>query len=328
MLLVVTNKTDLACDYLILRLKEKHIPFTRLNTEDFGAKYGVDLSIRAGRPDFTIRFSHGVTLTPAMIDAVYFRQPIAPEPPEDLCAPDRAFAKQEIGEQLRSLWRFIDHRKWINHPRNLWLASNKLEQLSVANTIGFTTPDTLVTCSRQSLTTFFARHDHQVIGKAVKHGFSYHDDTATLATTQRLGSSYLDRFTDYAVVPMIYQNEVPKIFDVRVTIVGDDVFATAIHSQVYRETEVDWRSMTACDITLHHQRIALPPAVTDSCRQMTRHFDLKYSAIDLVLGTDGVFYFLEMNPNGQWAWIEQETGYPIRDALIRCMGYNDAVEFG
>ena len=323
MLLVVTNKTDLASDFLILRLKEKRIPFMRLNTEDLGSKYEVDLHFSGGRTNFTIRFSAGATLTPNLIDAVYFRQPIAPDPPENIAPSDRAFAKRELGEHLRSLWRLIDSRKWVNHPRNLWLASNKPEQLSVANTIGFTTPATVVTCSAESLATFFAQHDHQVVCKAVKHGFTYQGDTATVATTQRLDANFLQRFEEYASVPMIYQEEITKIFDLRVTVVGDDVFATAIHSQTYPETEVDWRTMTTCDISLQHERVVLPPIIADRCRRMTRHFHLNYSAIDLVLGTDGRYYFLEMNPNGQWVWIEQETGYPIRDALIRCMGYEN-----
>lgn len=321
MLLVVTNKTDLASDYLILRLKEKCIPFTRLNTEDLGSKYEVDLYLTGGHANFTIRFSDGVALTANSVDAVYFRQPIAPDPPENIALSDRDFAKRELGEQLRSLWRFIDNRKWINHPRNLWLASNKMEQLSIADAIGFATPDTLVTCSRESLTPFFVQHDHRVVCKAVKHGFTYQGDTATIATTQRLGADFLRNLEDYAALPMIYQEEVEKIVDLRVTVVGDDVFATAIHSQQYPETEIDWRTATACAISLQHERVVLPSMIADRCRQITKHYDLKYSAIDLVLGTDGTYFFLEMNPNGQWAWIERETGYPIRDALITCMGY-------
>lgn len=100
-------------------------------------------------------------------------------------------------------------------------------------------------------------------------------------------------------------------------------FATAIHSQDYAETEVDWRAWDLCDFSLRHEPIELPNRIAVSCQSITAHYGLSYSAIDLVLGQDGTYYFLEMNPNGQWAWIEHKTGYPIRDALIDRMGYQN-----
>ena len=321
MLLVVTNKTDLACDYLILRLREKDISFTRLNTEDFGLQYEIDLSIAKERADFVVSFSSGKALTSKMIKAVYFRQPILPDPPSDVAPSDRDFAKREIGEHLRSLWRLIEQEKWINHPRNLWLATNKIEQLSIAKEIGFVIPETFVTRSIDLVKKFFSKHHGRVVCKAVKHGFTYRENTATVAMTQRIDRRYLKQADAFASIPMIYQNEIIKIFDIRVIVVGDSVFATAIYSQEHTETEVDWRAWDACDFDLRHESITLPKFVSDCCLKITRYFNLKYSAIDLILGKDGIYYFLEMNPNGQWAWIEQKVDHPIRDTLIQCMGY-------
>lgn len=324
MLLVVTNKTDLASDYLIIRLKERCIPFARLNTEDLGSRFSVDISITRGEEDFEIRFSDGRTITRNNVMAVYLRQPLGPMPPDDVAPSDRDFVKREMAELLRSLWRLIDRDKWFNHPGHLWLASNKVEQLSIASSIGFAFPETLVSGSKESVTAFFADHDGRVICKAVKHGFTRDGNTAIVAGTQRIDDQFINSFSDFALVPMIYQREIPKTFDVRVTVVGNNVFATAIHSQEFTETEVDWRVWDIGNFDLKHERITLPKTVADNCRRITRHFSLRYSAIDLVLGKDDEFYFLEMNPNGQWAWIERKTGYPIRDAIIRCMGFCNA----
>jgi hypothetical protein len=43
--------------------------------------------------------------------------------------------------------------------------------------------------------------------------------------------------------------------------------------------------------------------------------NLRFSAIDLVLDPSGDYWFLELNPNGQWAWIEARTGLPISEAI-------------
>lgn len=320
MLLVVTNKSDLACDYLILRLKERRVPFVRLNTEDLGSRFDVDIHLTNAATGFTIDFPNGPTLTRDSVNAVYFRQPLAPPFPLGTAESDREFIRAEMREVLRSLWRLIDEDKWLNHPRRLWLASNKIEQLAVAAALRLRVPESIVTCTSHSAKQFFSKHNGHVICKAVKHGFTQYENRVTVATTQRVDGEFLERFNDYAVTPMIYQREIFKSFDVRVIVVCDEVFATAIHSQKHNETEVDWRVWDAVDFDLDHEPIRLPDIIADRCRRITRHFGLKYSAIDLAHGRDGNYYFFEMNPNGQWAWIERKTGFRIRDALIRSMG--------
>lgn len=320
MLLVVTNKTDLACDYLILRLKERRVPFVRLNTEDLGTRFGVDISLTGDATGFKVQFSDGRALTTDSIRAVYFRQPIAPAAPVGTADSDREFVRAEMREVLRSLWRLIDEEKWLNHPRRLWLASNKIEQLSVAAALGLRVPESLVTCSAHSARGFFSEHNGHVVCKAVKHGFTQSENTVTVATTQRIGNEFFEHFEEYAAVPMIYQREILKAFDIRVIVVCDEVYATAIHSQDHSETEVDWRVWDAYDFDLQHEPITLPESIATGCRRITRHFGLKYSAIDLARGRDGNYYFFEMNPNGQWAWLERKVGFQIRDALIRGMG--------
>ena len=321
MLLVVTNKTDLACDYLILYLNDRHIPFVRINTEDLDRSFSLDLTVDADGADFLLSPQGHSMLTPNDVDGVYFRQPRPPQLPRDIAPSDREFARREAAETLRSLWRLIDARKWVNHPKNLWLASNKVEQLCVARELGMKIPETIVTSTLSSVRAFMDRHEGKLICKAVKHGFMHGETHTKLAPTQRIGPAFLESFDDFAAVPMIYQREISKAFDVRVTVVGDEVFATAIHSQAHRETEVDWRVWDLCDFDLEHERITLPDEVADNCVRATAYYGLRYSAIDLAHGTDGEYYFLELNPNGQWAWIERQTGQPIRRALTACMGY-------
>ncbi len=325
MLLIVTNKTDLACDYLILRLKERGIPFTRLNTEDFGIRFDLEVELSASSSDFRLTKADGQTISNSSVSAVYFRQPISPSVPDTVACADRPFVHRELKEALRSLWRLIDRDIWLNHPRDLWLASNKIEQLSVARGLGYLIPETCVTMTGARVRAFHRMHGGRVVCKAVKHGFTRGENIVTVAPTKRVDQQFLSDFDKYAPVPMIYQREIPKLFDIRVTVVGDQVFATAIHSQDYSETEVDWRLWDVNAFDLKHEAIQLPNPIACRCRAITRHFGLKYSAIDLVKGTDNEFYFLELNPNGQWAWIERKVGYPIRDAIIDCLNVREEI---
>jgi len=319
-LLVVTNKTDLACDYLILRLVERGLRFLRLNTEEFGSGYFVDITGGSGGFDFGILLNDGRVINRADIQAVYFRQPVAPAPPADLPPTDSEFASRECREVLRSVWRLVDANKWLNHPRDMWVASNKVEQLRIAREIGFSIPETVVTTSASSIRGFNNAQKRNIVCKAVKHGFLHQGNKVNVASTKRVDQKFLENIEGYASVPMIFQEEIEKEYDVRVTVVGERVFATAIYSQEHAETATDWRLWDVHDIQLRHEAISTPGPIEAACRDITSRFKLRYSAIDLIKCTNGEYYFLEMNPNGQWAWIERMVGYQIRDAIVQELG--------
>ena len=119
------------------------------------------------------------------------------------------------------------------------------------------------------------------------------------------------------LVPSIVQPELKKESDLRVTVAGEAVFPVALLSQQSPETSTDWRTWDITEgLELAHQRFDLPNNVQQLCLDLNRRLGLNFSCIDLVLTTDGEFVFLEINPNGQWAWIESMVGMPVRDAII------------
>ena len=67
---------------------------------------------------------------------------------------------------------------------------------------------------------------------------------------------------------------------------------------------------------MRHEAIELPADIVDKCRALTKALDLRYGAIDLIADRDGRYWFLEINPNGQWAWIERRTGLPLASAIV------------
>lgn len=90
--------------------------------------------------------------------------------------------------------------------------------------------------------------------------------------------------------------------------VGSRVFSTRIGLS---ETTLDWRtaktgvSFNSCD---------LPVDVRNRCQQYVARSGLSFGAIDLV-ESNGNFYFLEINPNGEWGWLERPHGMPISSAI-------------
>lgn len=160
-------------------------------------------------------------------------------------------------------------------------------------------------------------HDNNVIAKAVRYGFLHFQNVATLLLTRTLDSSDLESIAPVdSTIPVILQPRLHKRCDLRITVVGKTVFPVAIWSQQHAETSVDWRAWDLAKVDLTHSKFGLPPRVSDRCLALNKALNLRFSCIDMVLTTDGEFYFLEVNPNGQWAWIEDMVGPPIRDAII------------
>jgi glutathione synthase/RimK-type ligase-like ATP-grasp enzyme len=127
----------------------------------------------------------------------------------------------------------------------------------------------------------------------------------------------LVHFQDVQLCPLVVQAYVRKTLEVRVTVVGSDVFAAEIHSQATRRTLVDWRRYDRTNTP--HAVHTLPPEIAERCLGLVRAMGLAYGAIDLVLTPEGHYVFLEINPNGQYMWIEHLTGLPITDRLVRLL---------
>ncbi|MFW5988024.1 MAG: MvdC/MvdD family ATP grasp protein [bacterium] len=164
MLLVISNRTDLATDYLILKLKEKSIPFIRLNTEQYGKEYQINLFLDNKNYNFKINFKNEKKISNKDIKAVYFRQPRLPEMDFfNVSKKDADFAEREISETFRSLWRSINKNKWLNHPENLWLATNKVKQLRLAADIDFNIPNTCISTSKEVIKDFFKKNRKEMI---------------------------------------------------------------------------------------------------------------------------------------------------------------------
>ncbi len=111
----------------------------------------------------------------------------------------------------------------------------------------------------------------------------------------------------------MFQEYVQKSFEVRVTAVGETIFAAAIHSQMSPRSRVDWRRYDL-DHTPYEPH-SLPRVIEEKCYKLMAILGLHYGALDFIVQPDGKYVFLEINPVGQWGWIEYLTGLPITEAI-------------
>ncbi len=200
------------------------------------------------------------------------------------------------------------------------LEHNKLYQLKTASLIGLEVPDTIITNEPAELFSFCEKHGGVVAVKLIK-GNSFvreGDITPLFIFTQKISAKDIkEHDKDIGAAPVMAEEYVEKQIELRVTIVKDRVFACAIHSQNSEKTKIDWRYYDFDNVK--HEPHQLPKETETKLIQLLKKWNLSFGAIDMVLTPEGKYVFLEINPNGQWLWIEQLTGMPISRAVAETL---------
>lgn len=308
MLLLVTNRRDITIDYVVAELRRRKKNFFRLNTEVLPMARCTMAAFP--RNSWTLSFE-GAVLHGSDVKAAYFRRPALPACNASITDNgEREYAVAEWSAFLKSLYARLEGL-WLNAPMDIFAAEDKPRQLMFASEIGFNVPNTVITNDIASVREI--AESGLTIGKPLRQALINGKPERVIFTTllKNLRDSDEDAI---ALAPFISQTKIKKQYDVRVTVVGSQLFATAIMSQEHEETTVDWRQGSRPD--LKHERIDLPREVKEKCLALMKRLNLRYGAIDLVCDQQGKLWFLEVNPNGQWAWIENLTGYPIAAAIV------------
>jgi glutathione synthase/RimK-type ligase-like ATP-grasp enzyme len=104
--------------------------------------------------------------------------------------------------------------------------------------------------------------------------------------------------------------------ELRITIIGNRIFAAETESQSLPEARLDWRRGA---FSLKWRAVDLPEEISGKCLQLARRLGLAFGAIDMIVNPDGEYIFLEIHPSGQWLWIEEQTGLPLLDCFCEML---------
>ncbi len=312
MLLILTNSEDATADYLAQRLQAGSVSCLRFDTD--GSLPRTRFGYEGGRPVLEV---NGIRYEPGSFTNVWYRRPerLRSESLDD--SPEGRFVYGEWAEALEGFFGHIPPNRWMNHPSRNVGASHKLEQLTTARALGFDVPDTLVTQDPAKLRAFFSKHDGNIIVKPMASGYVERPDGQmdSLVYTNKVDLSHLETLDDLHVSPTLFQQRIDKNQDVRITVVDEHIYAVAL-------TARDPDGSQRCDIRrndmedVHYQEIDLPPEVARRVRTLMRKYDLRFAAIDMAIGRDGLWYFFEVNPNGQWAWLDLVGGTDIASSFV------------
>ena len=309
--LVATADLDPTADMVIAELNRRRVPVVRfdpgrlfpapgtLTAHTSARGWGGSLSVGARHVDL------------GSVRTYYYRRP-SPRPLNSSDQGER-YAAYETWRGLGGVLGALPGCLYVSHPLAIGRAEFKPTQLAMGELLGFRVPATLITNDPDEARAFCA--DHPTIHKPLHTAPYMIDDrpagvfAAPVTADEPTGA--------VRACPHLFQARVAKASDVRVTVVGEHTFAARITSP---PGVLDWRTDYP---RLTYDVVECPPEVVTGMRHMLRRFDLSFGAFDFAVTHAGEWWFLELNPNGEWAWIEDRTGLPIASALADLLEHGE-----
>ena len=293
--LVITNSVDATVDYLVGKIGQE-VNFVRFNTDfdlnNFSA-YWTERGLELGIVDRILNVDD--------ISSVWYRRPKPFTLNTTTSEIEKKHAIEEWQEAIEGILSIIPTQKWINHPLSIKGASYKIEQLNRCRKFGLNTPSSLVTSSKKDLDSFHSNFESLII-KPISHGYLEGNNVKEdkLLYTNSLTEDHISQFPENNFCPTLFQERIDKEYDIRITVLDDQLVAVKLKNSSHYQVDIRRDNMTGVSYSL----CQFPTELENAVIALVRSYGLRFAAIDFVKSKQGDYYFLEINPNGQWAWID------------------------
>lgn len=303
-ILILTGRDDLTADAVVEELARRGEDVVRYDTADFPTASRLAVSLTGDGWAGLLAGSRLVRLE--SVKSVWWRRPNEFRTPDHWPGHARALAVSEARSGLLGVLGSLPAR-WINHPAADAAANYKPRQLAVAARAGLDVPRSVITSDPDHAREFIGAD--RVVYKGLGGGV--------------LGPGGARQFLPVALVcaddiddgvtgtAHLFQERVPKAYEVRLTVIGDRMIPVAIRAgseAAQLDWRTDYRSLTYADV-------ALPVDVRSGVRRLMDELGLYFGALDFAVTPDGRWVFFEVNPNGQWHWLAVKAGVPLVDMM-------------
>lgn len=293
-ILIITSSYDLTVDYIIK--KYKGINFFRFNSDQFS-----QYEAMVNHQGFFLKSKYH-SIMHSECSGIYYRKPSLENLNNKILPEYQNFCHKEVLGFIEGIVESFDGQ-CLSKPSVMRRSNNKILQLKLAREIGFKTPDSKITNSENLLSQLDQK---EMIVKPLATGTIHHEEIKEIIQTNLLDDSISLENLNYA--PSYFQQYIEKDYELRVTIVNDTLFTIRIDSK----NKIDWRKKNNI---IKYQITQLPHDMKIKCLSFMRSLGIKFGCFDFIVRS-GEYYFLEMNANGQWAWLEMETGIEISKSIV------------
>lgn len=295
--LIISNKFDFTTDYVCVELEKRKVNYLRLNRDNFHS-CKIEFNINLG--ELLINVNQKNYLVRKGLKSVYYRAPTYfRETFSKALSPEDQLYNSQWMSFIRNLTFFEDAR-WMNNPVDTYKAENKLLQLKQAREVVFRIPNTLVTNNNS-----FKFDNSTIAIKSLDTALFKINDQEAFFYTNIMEFEDVKSY-DISLFPVIIQDNLEPKVDYRVTIAGNKIYSAAILAHG-KGISGDWRRRKN---TLNFIDCILPDRIKEKCFKLLKSLRLSFGGIDLV-EHDNEFFFIEVNPTGEWAWLVDSANQKI-----------------
>ena len=305
--LILSTTIDYSTDLICAELEKRGLKYLRMNRDHF-SKYDILCHLQENVINVKLE-DIWYELTPKALKSIYFRAPVF------LRSTGKAYTLEE--QLKRSQWSsfirnliILDDSLWINHPVAVYRAENKLYQLKIASECGMNVPDTYV---GNSLPTNIVPEKAYIV-KSLDTALFYDNGKEMFTYSTTISGQELMN-SEIKSAPIILQEYLADKVDFRVTFINGHIYPVAIKKRgepIYG----DWRMNKKED--LEYKLVELPLTLKSKIINLMDALKLTFGGLDFAL-VDDTYYFIEVNPTGEWGWLASSVGLPIDKAIVDCM---------
>jgi len=306
MILCITHSQDFYnIDLFFEYLASKNIPYFRLNSDRMNHLQKISVN----EDSFELTDECGNTIHSKDIKGVWHRKAWGIPVPEELDEDYKKIFLSGYANLRYNLITVLENIPWINPYENeRKIDGNKMLQLKTAKEHQLTVPETIFSNDEEKITAFFHKFCN---GKAVAKLHSLTAKTMSgenLISTMIIEEGTLEHIADIAYCPMIFQPYIDKEYELRIVYIAGEFFTGKINNS----ENADWRLAQGTYVWSAYE---LPENIKAGLASMMEEMGLYIGAIDMIRGKDGEYYFLEVNPQGEWGMLQKELGFPIAEKI-------------
>ena len=241
----------------------------------------------------------------ALFNTVWVRRPRQPVLADSLHPDDKENAVNENAAFFKTFWQVIAPGAfWVNPVNQISAVNCKLQQLHVATEVGLNTPTTVVSNDPDQIKHFIRDHPaNEVIYKTLYPTVWLNKNEMRLTYTKEITLAHLPSDEMLQQTPGIFQKKIRKAFELRITYFGDYAISAKLCSQAHPKGVIDWRY--APTQALKVEEFFLPDEVNKKCKKFMKKLGLVFGCFDFIVTPENEYYFLEINEQGQFLWIEE-----------------------
>ena len=311
--LLITHSGDFfTIDRVAEALSKKGVQPFRLDTDRFPLEVQLTAHFDHNKSYHTIEYG-GYSISTDQVQAVWLRRIWEPKLSADLAPKFREACIRESQATLNGFWDSLRNAHWVDNLECINAANDKLRQLRVATEVGFVIPQTLVTNKAESAKEFFHQVNGKMVSKLLTPLSRTMESTSFFFYTSVVKEEDLQDAESLRYCPMVFQEQIPKQWELRVVYVNGKVFVGALDASIYNTSKVDWRK-PGVDVGVW-QHYELPEQVLRRLQIFMNKLGLLFGALDFIVTPSEDYVFLEVNPIGEWGMLEKDLDLPIASAI-------------